>query len=206
MCVRGAFLEAKRILTHRVPAWSSPEDINLSKNRSLRAIEITMLSIEFSMRHPLTTASNFEGPFSTITSPVFSDVVIVFQDKDIPPTAYRRCGIFPRYVEAIEARIRREAFRVLHDLHKVRDFKSVLCANVWGYLEDYAVRELERFVATEWRKAGGDNPSPEPLVTSRPRGFFLSPDEPRDEVRERARWTLPWAPNSLCVKRSRLLA
>ena len=99
--------------------------------------------------------------------------------------------------------IRREVFRMSHDLHKVRDFRPVLCANVWGYFEDYAVRQLERFVATEWREAGGGSPSPGPLVTSRPRGLFPSPGEPRDGVTEHVRWAHPWAPNGLGIYRKK---
>ena len=161
-----------------------------------------MLSIEFAMGYPSTIVSNLKNPLSTITSPVFSDVIVIFKDKDVPLMNYRQCGPFtpvrfPPYIEAAEASKRHRTFRMLHDLHKVRDFKLVLCANVWGYFEDCAVRELGRIVATEWWKAGGGNPSPEPLVTSRPRGFFPSPGEPRDNAIEHVTWAHPWAPNGL---------
>ena len=165
-----------------------------------------MLSIEFAMDYPWTIVSSLKNPLLTITSPVFSDVIVIFTDKDVPLMGYRQCGLltsmrFSPYIEAAEARTRSRTFRMLHDLHKVRDFKLVLCAKVWGYFEDCAVRELERIVATEWRKAGGGNPSPEPLVTSRPQGFFPSPGEPRDKGIEHVRWARSWAPNGLDDRR-----
>ena len=99
--------------------------------------------------------------FSTITSSVFSTVIIVYRDHDIhgirsvcsnknfTPVQYHR------------------HFEMVRKLQKVRGFQLVLCADVWECVAACAVRELEQAV-TKWGM-GSDDFFPEPLVISRQR-------------------------------------
>jgi len=100
---------------------------------------------------------------STIKSPVFSEVVVVYRDYDIHglPSAAITAGT-PRSYYVL--------FAALREMNNVRPFHMVLCADVWDRVVVDAVRALEQAVTAERVKVGfGDFPS-EPLVISRPRG------------------------------------
>jgi hypothetical protein len=60
---------------------------------------------------------------------------------------------------------------MLREVHKVRDFRLVLCANVWGCVGEYPVRILEEDVAEEKAKKGFDKNFPEPLVIYDPQEY-----------------------------------
>jgi hypothetical protein len=83
---------------------------------------------------------------------------------------------------------------MIRELQEDRDFKLVLCADVWGALTEDAMRELEWLVEAGWVTEGGsDNVSSRPLVTCRPRGFFPAPGEQVFGV-SYSKWAHPWAP------------
>jgi len=138
------------------PHRRNPSDFDLSRNRSLRTLEVAASTIVDEEPGDLTHV------FSTITSSVFSTVVIVYRDYDIRgiPSAWVRKAFSP-----ID---HHKHFEVFRKLREVRGFQLVLCADVWDRVVGYAVRELELAVAVEWERMGFDDFFPEPLVISRP--------------------------------------
>lgn len=60
-------------------------------------------------------------------------------------------------------------FRVLREMHLVRDFRLVLCAQVFGYIEKQAVNTLKGILEEEERDGGLDCFLYKPLVMSGPR-------------------------------------
>jgi hypothetical protein len=80
---------------------------------------------------------------STIKSPVFSKVVVVYQERDFYNVVYSRDRKAAREGEAAWYHRQFNAFR---EMYKARDFRLVLEAS--GVSED-SVRELERAVAAE---------------------------------------------------------
>ena len=129
---------------------------DLSPNKSLRILEVPASSIVYQEPgYPTRT-------LSTITSPVFSEVVIVYREYDIYglPYGVGRATSHPPYYHH---------FAALCGMSKVRAFQAVLCANVWDRVVVDAVRGLEQAVA-EQRKAMRFGGFPEPSVVSRSRG------------------------------------
>lgn len=79
----------------------------------------------------------------TITSPVFSRVIIIYRDYDFGL-------LFLRVSPAeIEASCRSKQFEALREIRKVRDFQMVLCADVRDHLRKYVERELKEAVTVE---------------------------------------------------------
>ena len=116
---------------------------------------------------------------STITSPTFSKIVIIYREHDFGSVTLRP-RVAPKVYKTItpaekaeEASRHRRLFEAFQEMYKVRrDFQLVLCAEVWDYVGKYAVRVLEQAVATENAEARLDY---EPLVVRSPQGF---PDGP----------------------------
>jgi len=168
-----------------------------------------MLDLESSLHleDPFACASILRHAFSTITSPLFAEVIVLFENNDFASMGYRLCGppapcpLLEPYFAEVEAN-RRKVFEVLHEMHGIRNFKLVLCADVWGYLVERAVRQLNWAVAKQWVERESDSLSPRPLVTSSPRGILPAPGEEWDYKVEVARWVHAWAPqNSLKTTR-----
>ena len=100
---------------------------------------------------------------STIKSPVFSEVVVVYRDYNIyglPSAVNKATGHAPYSTH----------FAALREMNKVRTFQMVLCADVWDRVVVDAVQALEQAVAAERAKSGFNAFFPEPLVISRLRG------------------------------------
>lgn len=191
----GNTLESLRLYPSDPRAVSSPNDFDLSRNRSLRAIETTMLSLKASLnlKLPSVRASNLRHALSTITSPVFAEVIVLFRDNDFCTMGYH-CGP-PDHCLSLAPSCR-EVFEVLRRMRGIRDLELVLCADVWGYLVEPAVWQLKRAVANHWVKRGPDRLSRRPLVTSCPRGFLPAPGEPGNKNVEIASWIHAWAPQN----------
>ena len=118
--------------------------------------------------------SNFLADvLSTIKSPVFSEVTVFYRDYDIRG-AYSSRPSLPPACEVLQAEMAPEAsrhhsrFGMYRAMHEVRDFRLVLCADVWDRVGDYAVRMLREAVATEETTRGFDT-FPKPLVVYSPR-------------------------------------
>jgi len=126
----------------------------------------------------------------SITSPVFSKVVVFYRDFDFR-------GVAPMWLDsplrwlsghevANELQQHAKQFEVFRSLRICRDFQLVLCVDVWEGAGDYALGFLEQAVAVERAKKTFDWIFPEPLVIYRPRRSRQNPVEYR--VRN------PWIP------------
>jgi hypothetical protein len=147
---------------------------------------------------PSVAVSNLNYTLSTITSTVFSEVIVFYQDNDImehtlrvPPTPYLRESrsmwkFLPHH----------SVSRVLRELCQTWDFKLVLCADIWGLLADFAVRELEWLVAVERFEGRLDDFPSRLLVTCSPQQFLPAPGEPMNPDVPTAKWVHAWAPQT----------
>jgi len=117
-------------------------------------------------------------------------VVVVYRDYDF-------CGVLQPLIRSVsQADKASEAFQhhtqlgVFREIRKVRDFRLVLCADVWNDVGEYPVRVLEGAVAVEKAEGGFNEEFPEPLVIYRPRMYQtnLSQDLYASTP------TLPWPP------------
>lgn len=148
---------------------SSLRHFDLSQNKSLRKLQISASSIDLTRTGP-PDAPFLKHLLSTITSPATLELIVVYSDNDF-------CGIdtlhtnWPYLREPSRAEREHEAswhhrrFEALRGAHKVRAFRLVLCANVWGCVGDsYPVRMLEEAVAEEKATKGFDDFSSDPLV------------------------------------------
>lgn len=157
-----------RTLANDFVVTSSFQDFDLSRNKSLRTVEVT------ARYTPWEPTSNLSHALSTITSPVFSELVVVYRDYDfyvyVPNTGAPPTYGWSSEVEKAEDVARqRILFQAIHELHKAREFKLVLCADVWHYLGEHTVEELRQVLAAEKADGGLGYLSSEPLVTYSPR-------------------------------------
>ena len=159
------------------PAGTHLWDINLSRNISLRTLEVTARSFDGALwTHPPDAAARLlKYALSTITSLVFSEVVVFYRDRDfhgiknLPTTdGIILYGMSPDEVVE-EALWHRRRFEILRIMHKVRDFRLVLCVNVWEHLGRHAVQILKEAVAAEKASRGFDDFFSEPEVVYSPR-------------------------------------
>ena len=86
---------------------------------------------------------------------------------------------------------------MLCEMRGIQDFKLVLCADVWGFLADHAVRELELALEVEWVEGESAGVPPRPLVTCTPRAFPPTPGEAQSDPCAMYKCFLPWAPNPI---------
>ena len=112
---------------------------------------------------------------STITSPVFSEVIVSYRAFDFrgaksPWSDQPLCPFLPAEI-AMEASWHEQLFEMFRTMHKVRDFQLVLCADVWDGARGYTVRLLKQAVAAEEAGRGFDGIFPEPPVICSLRGF-----------------------------------
>ena len=178
-CGEKASPDGTRVLADNFSASRSLGDIDLSQNKSLRALEVTASSVLGGKSSFLTYA------LSTITSPAFSEVVIFYQDYDFRGVGsiwslfrypLRRMSKDEAEMEALRHHMQFELFR---EMHRVRGFRLVLCADVWYRVVKYTVGVLKWVVAAEKVKGGFDDHFSEPLVVYTPR---WSPAEPSEFI------------------------
>jgi len=164
-------------------AGSNLLDFNLSQSKSLRTLEFRVRHLDSGLRNGSLYAAGslLYYVLSTISSPLFSKVVAVYQDYDF-------CGIAPPELNTPllwmtgeevtrEARQHAKRFGVFRSMHRERDFQLVLCVDVWEGTGDYALGLLEEAVAVEKKRVGFNRVSPEPLVVFRPRNSRQDPVE-----------------------------
>ena len=119
-------------LTHQPTGWSENlgQGSDLSKNRSLRSLEIIGKNIWGEYHVP--ALRPFRNLLSTITSPVFSEVVIVLQDGSI------RNGYSFEHL-----------LSVVRGTYEVKPFCLIFCLEIWeGYRED-ATKRLRSHINAE---------------------------------------------------------
>ena len=117
--------------------------------------------------------SGLARALSTIASPVFSDVTVLYRDYDIRGAYSPHPNVHPpqkmsQAELAREAKLHLARFGMYRAMHEVRDFRLVLCADVWDGVGEYAVRMLKEAVVAE-KVARGFDTFPEPEVTYSPR-------------------------------------
>ena len=112
---------------------------------------------------------------STVTSPAFSEVIIVYRDHDflgVDPSRFSYNFPFhwmSEVDEAEEALRHRRRFKVFREIRKVRDFRLVLRVDVWDRVGKYTMGVLKQAVTAEGEWEGVENTFSEPLVIYSPR-------------------------------------
>jgi len=136
-----------RFVTNKPTAGPSFRDFDLSRHKSLRTLEVPASSIVHKEPGILTHV------LSTITSPAFSEVIIIYRDYDfgglyrLPDTRVFREMLPVEREEDVS--FRRSRLEALHEMYKVRAFRPVLCADVWDRVREYTVWELKQAVTLE---------------------------------------------------------
>ena len=139
-------LNGVQVLNGSLIVWyNSLRDFDLSQNKSLRALHIATWSLDDALRlHSSDTATSLlTYALSTITSPVFSEVVIFYRDYDARSSYSPLPGRAPLtlpYRDKIEderaedALLHHRRFGAFRTMHKVRDFRLVswTVGRVWG--------------------------------------------------------------------------
>jgi hypothetical protein len=124
------FLKFTQVLADIFAASFSLWDFDLSQNQSLRTLEVRARCLD--------SSSLLTYTLSTITSTVFPDITVFYQNFG--------------EVEEVSAHHRR--FEVLQAMHSVRAFQLVLCAHARICGGEYSVRTLKEAVAAEKEKWG----------------------------------------------------
>ena len=168
-CGEKASLDGIQDLADDFSASRSLGNVDLSRNKSLRALEVMASSIL------LWEPGLLMHALSTITSPAFSEVIVFHRDYD-----FYGVGSFPHLCvfhlmskdEAEKEALRHHMqFELFRKMHRVRGFRLVLCANVWDRVVEYTMRVLKQAVAVEKAKGGFYGPIFEPLLIYSPRRF-----------------------------------
>ena len=169
-------LSRVRMFADKFTAKYSLRDFDLSRNKSLRSLQVAARSIdgELMFGPPDHAPANLlTYALSTITSPVFSEVTVFYRDYDfrgisIISPGHVTCWMSPDK-RAEDDLWHCKRFEVFREMRKVRDFQLVLCADVWDWIELYSVGVLKYAVAAEKAKGGFDSFSSEPMVIFNPR-------------------------------------
>jgi len=168
-------LNGTEALANDCTVWYSLRNFDLSQNESLQTLKITASHTCKPLADVSRTSTFLRHLVSTITSPLFSEVVILYRDRDFPGAESWSPGQPPFGQELSKAERGGEAsghcwrFEVLREVHKVRPFQLVLCANVWGCVGEHPVRVLEEAVAEERAKGSFGDGFSEPRVVYNPR-------------------------------------
>lgn len=163
-------------LTNNFAAVSSLSEFDLSQNKSLQTLETMMGFVDRALKNgSLGSASVvLKYALSTIRSLEFSRVTFIYLEHYFPGVDFGRHSEWPHLYAKSQAGRAEEAswchkhFELLHEIHQVRDFCPVLCANVWDPVGEYAVQVLKEAVAVGRANGWLDGSFPEPLVTYNP--------------------------------------
>jgi len=93
----------------------------------------------------------------TITSPAFSEVVIVLGDGAINDTWFFQHWLFD----------------VVRTMHEVKPFRLVFCLEVWEGVREYTVGRLKRHINAEAAEGGLDFLPCPPVITSNTRATYV---------------------------------
>jgi len=92
------------------------------------------VDIELMDHPPVTVGRFFTYPLSTITSPAFSEVTVLYRHNDFRGLAFQYEGlsrVFPKLSQAkAKKSLQHRRFEVFQTMHKARHFQLVLCADV----------------------------------------------------------------------------
>jgi hypothetical protein len=163
------------------------QDFDLSRSLSLRTLEVTSTAIIMMslMRPP---SPGFMHALSTVKSPVFSDIVVIYEDDllrgtDCSETTADKFGSFvhPSFDFAV--------FDNLDQMREILDFGVVVCADIWGYGMKRTVWALKRIVSTEKWRSGKFSQVSVTCSPQRSGGAYRDPPHPS---RRRPRVALPF--------------
>ena len=161
-------LKGTQALANDFTAISSPQDFDLSRNKSLRVLEVRARSFDYPPDIPSSDfpSSFFKHVLSTIRCSAPFEVIVFHRKYDFLRLQHR-LKITPSLAWIAGCHRQFEMFR---EVRKVQDFRLVLCADVYDL---YLVRQLENAVAAERASGGFNSIFTEPLVTCSPRGGSL---------------------------------
>ena len=136
---------------------------DLSRNKCLRTLETAARSINSAGG----AASDFLKTVLSTTAPsLMLNVVITYRDQSFD--LFVRCMKRPASLECSTPVTRETSysgqFRLFKDMHEVREFQLVLCADVFDFVAEYTVRELKQAVEEEKARGGLDYLRYEPLI------------------------------------------
>jgi len=94
---------------------------------------------------------------ATITSPVFSDVVIVLEDGAIDNPWFSRYRLF----------------HAVRSVHEVKPFRLVFCLEVWEGSLEYTVGRLKRYINAEAAEGGLDFLPRPPVIVSNTQATYV---------------------------------
>ena len=141
-------------LVNNFAAGSSLQDFDLSRNKSLRKLELQASSIDGS---PGIT-SFLKHLLSTITSSAFLTIYLFHGEYYFRGITFGRSD-WPQLSNAErENEVSRyhRRFEVLREMHKVRTFQLKLGVTAWGRFGEGPVRLLEEAIAEERAEGGFD--------------------------------------------------
>ena len=163
-------LKYMRILANDLAAAYSLTSFDLSRNESLRELVVSASSVSRTEADGSPDATTFlKHVLSTITSTAFVEVVVVYWVDNFPGiNTDNPDGPYLRELSPTEklgeAACHQKRFKVLREVHKVREFQLVLRACVWGGVGEYPVQILEEAVAEEKAERGSDSCFSSPSV------------------------------------------
>ena len=166
---RGEQLSLKdtQTLADNFVAKTSIEDFDLSRNKSLRVLQIAKCS-------PGITSSFLKRVLWTITSPAFYKIILLYEDCDFRGIEFGRSNL-PRFRELSHAERTEEVsshcdqLKVFREVHRVRSFELELCACICGSIGEEPLRTLEEAIAEEKAQGGFNEFSSDPYVDYYPR-------------------------------------
>ena len=168
-------LNGTQVQANDFTARYSIRNFDLSRNESLRTLKIPASPIDHPLGDVSHTGTFLKHILSTITSPSFSEVVVLYRDRDFPGAESWSSGQPPFRHESSKAERAGEAaghcwgFEVLREVQKVRPLQLVLCASIWGCVGEHPVQLLEEAVAEEKAKGLFGNGFSDPIVVYSPR-------------------------------------
>ena len=159
-----------QVLVDNFAAGSSLRDFDLSRNKSLRTLQLPASTIDGS---PGTT-SFLKYVLSTITPSACLKIYLLHANLHFRGVGSWRSG-WPQLSETEreqEASRHHRRFEILREVHKVRGFQLELRASVWGHFGEEPVRMLEEAIAEERAKGGFDEFPCKPSVVYNPQQFY----------------------------------
>ena len=142
---------------------------DLSRNKSLRTLETTSASITVA-----SDASRFlKAVLATVAPGLPLDVVVTYGNSDVGYfVSTGKGGVLPYSGTGGDNPLHHAGqFKVYREMYKAREFRLILCADVYGQIVERAVGVLERIVDTEKKNGRLDYLPCEPLIISEVRSL-----------------------------------
>jgi hypothetical protein len=152
-------------------------NLDLSRNKALRALEVmagSVVSRSGCCAPDRATSTFLVAILSTITSPTFSEIIVFYRGLEFHGLGFYLHNVSNPHIEIalgeteMEASWHRALFEVFREMHTVRGFRLMLCAEVLDRVGEHAVQILKRAVAVEKVARGFDYLPAEPMVVYSP--------------------------------------